>query len=96
MREWISDQDEGNEDQDFIDEDFGPNQEEENDVAAVPIQSNLVVEDVLPHSSENVLFLNANILEQEQIDEDENPIPLPLAVIQIDEDEDQGFRCSIQ
>lgn len=90
MRELISDQDEGNEDQDFIDEDFGPNQEEENEAVSAQVPANLMVVEDVPHPQENVLFLNANILEQEQVDDDE-PIVLPMAVIQIDEDEDQGF-----
>ncbi|CAF0984747.1 unnamed protein product [Adineta steineri] len=82
-RELISDEDEGNEDQDFIDEDFGPNQDDDTDQQQ---QDNEII---------NEEQLHPNILDndqpQQQAIELNEPILFPIVIVQIDEDEDQGF-----
>ncbi|UJR25853.1 hypothetical protein I4U23_007203 [Adineta vaga] len=82
-RELISDDDEGNEDQDFIDEDFGPNQDDDTD----QIQTDNEITNEEP--------LNPNIFDndQQQLQQIEanEPILFPIVIVQIDEDEDQGF-----
>lgn len=92
----ISDDDEGNEDQDFIEEDFGPNQDEEND----PPTTQQDEDQVPPEDSddneiinvEQFHLINANILEHDQQRMHLDPQDaFPLLLMQIDEDEDQGF-----
>ncbi|CAF0724903.1 unnamed protein product [Rotaria sp. Silwood1] len=79
-RELISDDDEGNEDQDFIDEDLCPNQDEDNDQQQ---QDNEFI---------NEEQLNPNILNNDhQQFEANQQNPFPMVIVQIDEDEDQGF-----
>lgn len=76
----ISDDDEGNEDQDFIDEDLCPNQDEDTDQQP---QDNEVI---------NEEPLNQNIPNNDHQQFDPNQqIPFPIVIVQIDEDEDQGF-----
>ena len=75
IRELISDDDEGNEDQDFIEEDFGPNQDDDIDAAVAPDPDEQFNPNILENPSQNEL-----IHPNDQ-----------LLLIQIDEDEDQGF-----
>ena len=91
----ISDDDEGNEEQDFIEEDFGPNQDEENEPPttqqgedqASPAES----DDNEIINVEQFLLINANIVEHDQRMHLDPPDAFPLLLLQIDEDEDQGF-----
>ena len=83
-RELISDEDEGNEDQDFIEEDFGPNQDDENEQP--PEQDNDM------SSDEPFLVVHANQLDHDSHHSElHEPLPAPIVLVQIDEDEDQGF-----
>ena len=80
----ISDEDEGNEDQDFIEEDFGPNQDEENEQHHE--------QDDGMNSDEPFLVVNSNQLDHDSHHREQHePLPVAMALVQIDEDEDQGF-----
>ncbi|CAF2051055.1 unnamed protein product [Rotaria magnacalcarata] len=76
-RELISDEDEGNEDQDFIDEDLCPNQDD--DIDQQQADDEIINEEQL----------NPNIPNNDHQPFEQNPFP--IVIVQIDEDEDQGF-----
>lgn len=90
----ISDDDEGNEDQDFIDADFGPNQDEDNDQSVNQTQQMATLSNEIINGDE-LISLTANIVDN-HLNTPEHLEPVPnfvQMVIEVDEDEDQGFAA---
>ena len=85
IRQLINDNDEANEDQDFIDADFGPNQDEETEQSINQIQPSILDENEIIHEEE-LIVLNSNLPAFD-------PHEVNGVLVEIDEDdeEDQGF-----